>query len=267
MPDFLFNHSDEIYKKILKSDVIFIFLDYDGTLVSFKDSPAKVITPERIKKVLRLLIQIQKIKVIIVTGRTLEDIKKLLHVKRLSFIALHGLYIDSPEGVQFQRKTAQKTRSLITVIKKNMHSILKEEKGAYLEDKGLTVVFHYRLLPKNRIRILRETFKTIVRDYDKKKILEFINGAKVIEARPKGWNKGNAIELFLSHFANTKKILPIYIGDDITDEDAFRTLAKKGITIHVTHEKKRKTAAHYWVKNPEEVAFFLESLAQKVKQV
>lgn len=266
MPDFLFEHPAEIFKKIVQSEAIFLFLDYDGTLVPFKDSPTEVRTPKKIKKVIRQLIQIQKIQVIIVTGRTLADIKKLLPLAGLSFIALHGLCIDSPAGIQYQWKTAEQTQSLITTIKKKMQPIVKQETGAFLEDKGRTIVLHYRLLPKNKERFLQETFTKIVQDHDNNRILEIIKGAKVIEARPKGWNKGKAIELFLSHFTTTNNTLPIYIGDDITDEDAFQILREKGLTIHVVHEKKRKTAAQYWVNDPDDVFFFLDAVVQKIQQ-
>ncbi|HUS99839.1 MAG TPA: trehalose-phosphatase, partial [Candidatus Thermoplasmatota archaeon] len=84
--------------------------------------------------------------------------------------------------------------------------------------------------------------------------------------RPKGWNKGKGIELFLARFTAVKNILPLYIGDDITDEDAFRFLGKRGITIYVANTSKRKTSARYWVKNPNEVCSFLQSLAQMVNQ-
>jgi trehalose 6-phosphate phosphatase len=262
MPDFLFDHIYRIYKKFQKSEHIFLFLDYDGTLVPFKDTPTQVTTPKQIKKVIRQLIKNPKVKVIIATGRQLQDIKELMNVKGVSFIALHGLEIETADGMKFCWKQATQARLLIKTIKKDMQKKLTDEKGAFLEDKELTIVFHYRLLAKNKIHPLRETFKKIVRNHDTQKILEIINGAKIIEARPKGWNKGKGIEIFLAQYTPVKNILPIYIGDDITDEDAFRFLGKRGITIHVTNRSKRKTSARYQVKNPDEVYSFLQSLSQ-----
>jgi trehalose 6-phosphate phosphatase len=266
MSDFLFDHSVHINKKILRSDALFLFLDYDGTLVPFKEKPTQVKTPEKIKKVLLQLQKNPAIIVSIVTGRTLKNIKKLLIIKGVSFIALHGLQIESSDGSQFRWKPAEHARSTLESIKENMQRELKGEKGAYLEDKELTVVLHYRLLPKNRIHIVREKFITVVHDNDKKKNLEIIHGAKVIEARPKGWNKGKAIETFLAGHTEVKNKRIIYIGDDITDEDAFRFLRKRGITIHVANQSKRETVAQYWVKNPAEVLRFLQSLSQLVNQ-
>ncbi|MBN1860636.1 MAG: trehalose-phosphatase [Candidatus Thermoplasmatota archaeon] len=246
----------------MRADALILFLDYDGTLVPFKDRPTEVRTPEKIIIILRQLIKNPKIRVVIVTGRSLYDIKKLLKMKGLFFIALHGLQTETSDGMQYSWKQAEQARFLIQRIKKTMQEELSQETGAFLEDKNLTVVLHYRLLHPERIPDLQQRFKNIVQSNDKKKILEIIKGAKVLEVRPKGWNKGKAIELFLAKQQNKKNILPLYIGDDITDEDAFQMLGKRGISIYVKNESTRKTAAQYWVKNPDDVFSFLKSLAR-----
>jgi trehalose 6-phosphate phosphatase len=265
MSDFLFTHTVHINKKILQSNALFLFLDYDGTLVPFKEKPTQVTTPEKIKKVLRQLQKNPTVTVSIVTGRTLKDIKHLLHLRGVNYIALHGLQMESADGYQFRWEPAEHARSALKAIKENMHRELKGEKGAFLEDKERTMVLHYRLLPKNRVHVVREKFINAVHDYDNEKTLEIISGAKVIEARPKGWNKGKAVEMFLANSKPVKHKLIIYIGDDITDEDAFRFLGKRGITIHVRNQSRRKTAAQYWVKNPGDVYCFLQSLPLLVR--
>ena len=264
MPDFLFDSSLRINKIISKSNSIFLFLDYDGTLVPFKDRPTDVTTSKSIKKIIRQLIRNPKVTVTIVTGRTLRDIKRLLKIQGLSYIALHGLHIESSSGFQFSWHKANQARLLIKKIKEDVQLKLRKENGAFLEDKELTLVLHYRLVSTDKIKSIQETFKRSVNRIDKKKILEIINGAKVIEARPKGWNKGKAVEQFLLKNSNKKNILTIYIGDDITDEDAFQFIAKKGISIYVTNKSNRKTAAQYWVKNPDQVFLFLRSLHQLI---
>lgn len=266
MSDFIFDHSFQINKNILKSRSIFLFLDYDGTLVSFKDRPTDVTTPRKVKNIINKLIKNPKMMVIIVTGRSLIDIKKLMNMNGLSFIALHGLQIETTSGFQFFWEQADQARLLIKRIKEHMILGLEKEKGAFIEDKELTVVLHYRLLPTNRIQNILHKFKEVVNCYDTNKILEIIHGNKVIEARPKGWNKGKAIEMFLTQHAEKQDVLPIYIGDDVTDEDAFEFLGKKGISIYVSNLSKRKTAAQYWVKNPDDVFFFLQSLSQLASQ-
>jgi len=266
MPDFLFDHSVQLNKKILKSNSLLFFLDYDGTLVPFKERFTEVMTPKKIKQLIRQLIKNPKVQLIIVTGRPLHEIKKLMKIKGVSFIALHGLHIETANGAQFSWKQADQARVLIKAIKEDMQGMLKDEKGAFLEDKELTIVLHYRLLPTNKIHMMKKKFKQTVQTIDEKRILEIINGAKVIEARPKGWHKGKAIETFIATHVKEKNPLPIYIGDDITDEDAFQSLRKRGITIYVANRSKRKTTARYWVKNPDEVFSFLKSLSQLLNQ-
>jgi trehalose-phosphatase len=70
--------------------------------------------------------------------------------------------------------------------------------------------------------------------------------------------------MFLANSMIENKSLIVYIGDDITDEDAFRVIGKKGITIHVRNQSQRKTLAQYWVKNPDEVLCFLQSFARVI---
>lgn len=266
MADFLFNHLLQIEKKLLESNSIVLFLDYDGTLVSFKDRPTEVNTPKKIKKIIRQLIKNPKIIVIIVTGRSLHDIKKLLHIKGLSFIALHGLQIETLGGFKYSWEQANQARLLVKSIKEHLQKEFKTEKGVIIEDKELTIVLHYRLLPVHKRQNVLNKFKKIVSYTDTKKIFEIIKGEKVIEARPKGWNKGKAIELFLAKHMKKKNFLSIYIGDDITDEDAFKYLGGKGISIYVSNQSKRRTAAQYWVNDPDEVFFFLQFVSQFISQ-
>lgn len=257
MPEFLFDHSADIQQEILRADELYVFLDYDGTLVPFHDKPTDVQTPEKIKEVLHRLLAHPRIRVSIISGRPLQDLKHLLAGTEVPCAAVHGLHIESPDGSHFVWEPAQHAQPTLRAIKETMQKALKNETEAFLEDKELTVVLHYRLVSPSRVPALLETFRRVVQQKDTAQRLEIIDGAKVIEARPKGWNKGKAVEMLLSALTTHNRVLPIYIGDDITDEDAFEFLGPQGLTIHVTHNSKRKTAARYWVKDPEEVFLFL----------
>jgi trehalose 6-phosphate phosphatase len=267
MPDFLFDCIPQVFKRIHESDHVVVFLDYDGTLVPFKEKPDDVVTPNGVKTVLTKLINNKKCTVVIVSGRTLKEIKKLLNIPGLSYAAVHGLQIEFSDGTVSNWKPAEHIQALIKTIKKNLIPILQEEKKIILEDKELTLAFHYRQVPENRIKDIKEKFLDIVKKYDTKNSLEILHGAKVIEVRPHGWNKGKAVETFLNNFIKQANTLSIYIGDDVTDEDAFRCIGELGITIFVSNNAKRKTNAQYWVKNPGDVSVFLESLYEKMNQV
>jgi trehalose 6-phosphate phosphatase len=262
MPDYLFDSTNNIFEKIDKSDVTFLFIDYDGTLVSFKDKPKDVNTPQEVKTILTCLLEHPKFKVFIVSGRTLIEIKELLNINGLSFAALHGLKIELSNGKKFFWEQAENIRSILKEIKIKALNEFKNKKEIYIEDKKVTLAFHYRLLSNNRIKKTVEKFEKIVKEIDANNMLNIINGEKVIEIRPKGWNKGKAVELILKNISEKINFLPIYIGDDTTDEDAFKQLEKKGITIFVTNDSNNPTTAHYYLKNPDDVIIFLQNLSK-----
>lgn len=260
MPKYLFDRKHEIVEAIENADQVLLFLDYDGTLVSFKDKPNDVTTTKSVKNVLRKLIKNPKFSIFMITGRELNDIKNLLDAEGASFAALHGLQMEISDGKKFVWPNAEKSRLFLEEIKEDVFSEFKGEKGIYIEDKELTLAFHYRLLPKEKIKDAAKRFREIVKKRDDKNMLEVIKGAELLEVRPKGWNKGKATEFLLKKFAKNKNSIPIYIGDDTTDEDAFDFLKNHGMTIFVSNDSGKSTSAQYWVKNPDEVLIFLKSL-------
>ena len=267
MPEYIHDHLHSIHDKIDKADEILLFLDYDGTLVSFKNRPEDVTTPDKTRLVLHYLTQNPKFNIFIISGRTLHEIKKLIDTKGLSFAALHGLQIELSNGKSFFWEKAEDLRPLLKKLKTILLNEFENEKGVIIEDKEFTLAFHYRMLSKDKIKDTVEKFSNLVKKINNNNLLEIIYGAKVVEARPKGWHKGKAVELILKNISEFKNFFPIYIGDDITDENAFQHLRKEGITIFVTHDSNRKTAAQYWLKDPDEVIKFLQSLSKINKEV
>jgi trehalose-phosphatase len=266
MPEYLSTSTHTILEKIDTSEETFLFLDYDGTLVSFKNRPQEVTTPKNVKTVLTSLLEHTRFKIFIISGRMLHEIKQLINIPGVSFAALHGLQIELSNGKTFFWEQAETIQSILKEIKQTVSSSFKNEKGIYIEDKQFTLAFHYRLVPRERIKEIVEEFTGIVRKNDPHKRLNLIHGAKVVEIRPKGWDKGKAVELILNHVANSENPLPIYIGDDTTDEDAFTQIKEKGITIVVANNKKKVASAKYWVKNPDEVLQFLKVVSLLVKE-
>jgi trehalose 6-phosphate phosphatase len=268
MPEYLFDHIQKIFTRLHEVDKILLLLDYDGTLVSFKENPRDVITSDEIKSLLTYFVQNKQFIVVIVTGRTLHEIKQLIDIDGLSYAAVHGLQIELAHKTTYHLHSNENSRSILDKIKDRSVSTFQKEKGIFIEDKTYTLAFHYRALDKKKIQPAINTFLEIVNKIDAENCYEIIHGAKVIEIRPKGGNKGNAVEYILTSYKDVKKKLPIYIGDDTTDEDAFRTLQHQGITIFVTNNSNLSTkTAHYWVKNPADVLKFLQYLKSKSVEI
>lgn len=260
MPKYLFDYCSEIFRSLNKADTVALFLDYDGTLVSFKDTPTSVVTPANVVTVLNNLIQHPKFMVFIVSGRPLQELKILLPLTGLSFVALHGLQIELSTGNTFNWKSAENTLPLLKKLKKQAVYAFKKDDGVLIEDKKFTVAFHYRLLPSDKIEEAITRFMKIVKGIDNHHLLDIIHGEKVVEVRPNGWHKGKALEVILRHNHRCNKSVPVYIGDDTTDEDAFRYIGDDGVTIVVLNDASKVTAASYWLQDPADVVRFLNFL-------
>lgn len=257
MVEYLFESLDQIRKQIGRADLILLFLDYDGTLVPFEDKPEDATPSEDLIKIIKDLVKNPKFLVSIVSGRTIQDLKRMLSIEGLSFAGVHGLSISYPNK-EYIWKDAVKVRPILDKIKEKTIDDLGNEEGIYLEDKEFTLALHYRLLPRERVTEVKEKFIGIVRYYDSP--LEVLHGSEVLEVRPEGWHKGKAVEVMIDEYFNrykNKEMIPIYIGDDTTDEDAFNTL-ENGVTVLVSNKTKRETRARFYVRNQKEVLSFLK---------
>ncbi|MFQ6136664.1 MAG: trehalose-phosphatase [Candidatus Hydrothermarchaeales archaeon] len=261
----IFDYLDEIQGEMEKRDLVALFIDYDGTLVHFKDRPDEALPSDEIKNTLASLVRNSKFEVVIISGRKMEDLKDMLSIDGLSLSGLHGMQILFSNGESFTWNGWTKSKSLLGSIWDKMVHDFKNIDGIYLENKKMSLAFHYRLLPRGMVRDVCREFEDMVKENDRKGRLEVIHGAEVLEVRPMGWDKGRAVDIFLKHIsAKEKDILPLYIGDDATDEDAFIQLKGEGITVIVSGDREVSTSAQFRIKNPDEVIELLRWFLKNV---
>ena len=255
---YVFDELDKI-KKTLTGKNIFLFLDYDGTLTSIVDHPDKAFLSDELKKILLRLIRKPRFSVAIISGRSLKDIKKRVAIKQITYSGNHGLEIESP-SFKFRNHVTASYKRKLGKIKKELQLALSGFKGVFIEDKNLTLSVHYRLAGKKNIFGIRIAFHKIVKNYHEAKEIKVRTGKMVFEIVPAGkWNKGFAVLWIMGRPEFSKdNFFPLYIGDDITDEDAFRVLKKSGITVLVGYRK--KSQAQFYLDNVSEVEKFAEQL-------
>ena len=219
---YLFDEWGKI-KKSLAGKNIFLFLDYDGTLASIADHPSKAFLSAEIKKSLNKIILNPGFKVAVISGRSLPDIKSRVGIKEIIYSGNHGLEIESPE-FKYRNEIGYSYKILLGKIKEEMGHALADFKGVYIEDKKLSLTVHYRLAYKKQIAKIKSIIYKTVEAYVAAKKIKIRNGKMVVEILPPvDWNKGLAVSWILHRpeFSD-KDFYPIYIGDDITDEDAFK---------------------------------------------
>lgn len=259
MPAPLFDSLDSL-EKALDAGPPFLCLDYDGTLVPIAPTPEMARMGRGEKSRLRRLAGL--LPVAIISGRSLSEVRRMVGVTGLIYAGNHGLEILS-EDFRFEAPTTRKWREDLSEMLVYLHARLHEVEGLRFEDKGVTASIHYRMVPRPRVPGVEEVFWGVVRPYADEGRVRVTRGKEVWELRPPiEWHKGKAVEYLLSQRGLSGR-LPIYVGDDETDEDAFRAVGDSGIAVGVG-EARRRGAAHYLLEGPEEVHRFLDWLAGRL---
>jgi len=242
-----------------QNPVKILILDFDGTLAPIVQSPKEATLPMETRDLLEKLCQKPNLYLAVVSGRTLEDIKEKIGLPNIIYGGNHGL-----EGEIFGKKYSfpipSKTDSTLKKIRKSLDKISDQFKGILIENKELSLSFHYRLTDTGQISKIISLLDKTLKPYVEKKLICIIAGKKVVDVIPYvNWNKGHFAALVIKQITakTRKRPVTVVVGDDETDEDTFKYL-KNDITIVVGN--KRQSKAKYYLKNPKEVVKFLKLL-------
>jgi len=230
------------------------FLDYDGTLTPIVERPEDAVLDPKTREVLQRLAQ--RHPVAIVSGRDLEDVRQRVGLDEVHYAGCHGFEIAGPRGNRVHGAAAAAAPQLAAAadqVARDTHDL----PGVQLERKRFTLAVHYRRARDADMPAVRDA---VARAQARHPALRVTSGKKVLELQPDvDWDKGRAV-LWLIETLGLEDALPVYIGDDVTDEDAFRALAGRGVGIAV-QDAPRPTAARYSLPGPEAVRELLSGLA------
>lgn len=238
-----------------------VFLDYDGTLSPIVARPELATLPGETRDVLHRLAA--RAPVVIVSGRGREDVATLIDVDGLVYAGSHGFDIAGPplrDGEPPLRlEVGQDLLETIERAAEDLRRELAGIEGMLVEPKRFAVAVHFRLVNESELPRIEAVVDRVVAAHPG---LRKAHSKKVFEVRPaQDWDKGRALLWILEALdLDRPDVAPLYIGDDVTDEDAFRALAGRGIAIVVTEEP-RETAAEYSLRDTGEVRTFLQRLA------
>lgn len=265
--EYLFNDWAYIDKKIRGQKNILLLCDYDGTLTPIVDRPEMALLSGDVQKVLARLAGKKQFILGIISGRALEDIKEKVNINGLIYAGNHGLEIEGP-GLKFIHPLTEELVSVLRLISQVLRKALNNIRGVIVEDKGMTVSVHYRLVADAELPELHSKFESIVTGARAVGKIKTTAGKKVHEIRPAiAWDKGKAVNLIIERYIPQQRrndLIPVYLGDDRTDEDAFRVVNQYGgISILVDGEG-QVSQAKYYLNSPDEVGSLLEELCRMV---
>ncbi|MBI2852838.1 MAG: trehalose-phosphatase [Chloroflexi bacterium] len=254
----------EVSRQIKGAGHILLLLDYDGTLTPIVERPELANLPEETKRVLQTLAGQRRFTLGIISGRALTDLKKKVGLSGIIYAGNHGLEIEGPE-IEFINPLAQELRPVLRLIHEVLRRALRTVRGVIVEDKGLTLSIHYRQVEEEKIDEVHRTLRQAVSSHEAAGAVKITGGKKVYEVRPHvAWDKGKAIGLLLSRYARGgpgSGVVPVYVGDDVTDEDGFRVIEEYGDGLSVfVGAPSGSSAAGYFLKSPAEVETFLRLL-------
>lgn len=253
----LFRDWSRVSFKIQKSPYVFLFFDYDGTLTPIVSRPGLARFPRTVKGLIKRLQRDPKFIVSIISGRSLKNIKEMVGLKGIIYVGNHGLEIEGRGIKSSKRISLGSFGPLIKRIATSLGREFKGIRGVILENKGATLSVHYRLAAPRTLPSIKKKFYRIVNPYLYSRKVKISHGKKVLEVRPNlDWDKGETVKWLLKR---KKRALPLYLGDDVTDMDAFRAIKGKGISIFVGSPK-RGIRADYFLRNPKDVKKFIERL-------
>nr|GME19009.1 probable trehalose-phosphate phosphatase J [Ipomoea batatas] len=252
-----------------KGKQIVMFLDYDGTLSPIVEDPDKAFMTKEMREAVRDVAK--HFPTAIVTGRCRSKVYKFVKLSELYYAGSHGMDIKGPvKGHNYEKgntcllcQPATEFLPMIDEVYKALLGKTKSIPGAKVENNKFCLSVHYRCVEEKNWNELGEQVKSVLKGYPE---LRLCQGRKVLEVRPIiKWDKGKALEFLLESlgYANSDDVLPVYIGDDRTDEDAFKVLRQRrqGFGILVSKIPK-ETSASYSLQEPSEVMQFLRRLVE-----
>ncbi|CAA2987827.1 probable trehalose-phosphate phosphatase F [Olea europaea subsp. europaea] len=262
-----------------KNRKLVVFLDYDGTLSPIVDNPDRAFMSAEMRCAVKSVAKY--FPTAIISGRSRDKVYGLVRLKELYYAGSHGMDIMFPaeeipsgdrsistKSTDQQGKEVnlfQPASEFLPMINEVFKTLVEitNVKGAKVENHKFCVSVHYRNVDENSWPIVAQFVYDVLKEYPR---LRITHGRKVLEVRPViDWDKGKAVEFLLESlgFTTNQDVLPIYIGDDRTDEDAFKVLrsGNRGYGILVSAVPK-ETNAFFSLRDPSEVKKFLESLVR-----
>jgi trehalose 6-phosphate phosphatase len=243
--------------ELVRRTRVLLCLDYDGTISEIAREP-RLAQPVRgaVSALRTLAAHRGRVRVAVISGRTLRDLRSMLSLPpEIALSGVHGLELDDAAGKLEVIHEIKECREDLESARLWLSRNLPANSGFVLEDKGIALALHYRQAAEPIAHYVRDSFERFLTT--RTPSLRPRHGKMVLEALPQIATKAAAVHTLWQRAGD--EFEPVYFGDDVTDEDAFRELAAQGISVLVGEP--RPSAARYRVDGPAEVVRVLKAIA------
>lgn len=245
-------------KSFIPPGRLLLLLDFDGTLAPIVRRPERARLPTSVRRQLQAAARRRNVHVGVISGRPMSFIRERIRLPGIIYVGNHGYEFKWPGSPVRVHPAARRARAAVREAKNRLLRSVSSLKGVEIEDKTWSVTMHTRRAGRTAAASAVKQFRSIVAPFLRAGRVAVKNGKKVLEIVPPGnWNKGKAVLEIARRFPNTT--LAVYVGDDRTDEDAFRALRGRGVGIHVGNAP---TAAAYRLRSPRDIPRLLRFFAR-----
>lgn len=248
------DHLDLFLKNSTEHNTL-LCLDYDGTLTPIVEDFTKAFLKDEMRNMLKQAAKV--LPIAIVSGRDIKFIQQQVNLEELFYAGSHGFEIEGPGDFYYEVDESQEILPVLDKVEERLRETFINYDGVEIERKHYAIAIHYRKVKEENIAEVKEIVDQILSENPK---LKKGAGKSIVELKPNlDWDKGKAVEV-LSHQipAQDGPVRVIYIGDDVTDEDAFKVITN-GYGIRIG-EPDEETFADYYLKDVDEVQLFLQKL-------
>ena len=251
-----------VLERMRRAERLWLFLDYDGTLADFAPTPEHVEAHDDVVTLVRRLSTRPNTRVSIVSGRRLSHVRQLVPVPGLVLAGTYGVELQLPDGTRWDPVPFEIIRPTLDEIKPQWSKLLEDRAGFFLEDKGWALALHARFAGQEEANQVLAAGRQIAQEASERAqpgLFRLLGGHKFLEIGPARAHKGQTVHFLLEEHA-WPGALPVYVGDDDKDEEAFAVIHDHhGLAIAVLH-RPRPTAADCWLESPQAVRVWLSQL-------
>ncbi|MFQ6058474.1 MAG: trehalose-phosphatase [Anaerolineae bacterium] len=250
---------EQINERLGQAERLWLFLDYDGTLADFAPTPEHVNPDPEVIDLLTRLARHPRIRIAVISGRRLGHVQALLPVPGILLAGTYGIELQTPEGERINRVEHGAIRPALDALKPRWWRLITGRGGFFLEDKGWTLALHARFADDDEAERVLAAARRMATEVMSWRLFRLLGGHKFLEISPKLAHKGQTVDYLLNRYP-WPGALPLYLGDDDKDEEAFGVIKTRGGIAILVAPEPRDTRADCRLESPQAVRHWLETL-------